>query len=93
MSDGPLIYIVTGEPSGDFLGARLMAALKARTGGAVRFAGIGGEEMAAQGLVSRVKLAELAIMGVAEVLPRAPKIRASCARPSPTSSPKIPPRW
>ena len=71
MTDGPLIYLIAGEPSGDFLGGRLMAALKERTGGAVRFAGIGGEEMAAEGLTSRVKLDELAIMGVAEVLPRA----------------------
>ena len=71
MTDGPLIYIVAGEPSGDFLGGRLMAALKERTGGAVRFAGIGGEEMAAEGLPSRVPLDELAIMGVAEVIPRA----------------------
>ena len=71
---GPLIYLIAGEPSGDFLGGRLMAALRERTGGAVRFAGIGGEEMAAQGLASRVPLDELAIMGVAEVLPRARRI-------------------
>ena len=71
---GTLIYLIAGEPSGDFLGGRLMAALKERTQGAVRFAGIGGEEMAAQGLVSRVPLDELAIMGVLEVLPRARRI-------------------
>jgi lipid-A-disaccharide synthase len=71
VTDGPLIYIIAGEPSGDLLGGRLMAALKERTGGAVRFAGIGGEAMAGEGLESRVPLDELAIMGVAEVLPRA----------------------
>jgi lipid-A-disaccharide synthase len=71
---GLLIYVIAGEPSGDFLGARLMAALKERTQGSVRFAGIGGEEMAAQGLQSRVPLDELAVMGVAEVLPRARRI-------------------
>jgi len=74
VTDGPLIYLVAGEPSGDFLGGRLMASLKERTGGAVRFAGIGGEAMAAQGLVSRVPLGELAVMGVAEILPRARRI-------------------
>ncbi len=74
MSDGPFIYIIAGEPSGDFLGGRLMAALQERTGGRVRFAGIGGAAMAAQGLESRVPIAELAIMGVAEVLPRAARI-------------------
>ncbi len=72
---GPLIYIIAGEPSGDVLGGRLMAALKERCSG-VRFAGIGGESMAAQGLASLVPLHELAVMGVAEVLPRAHAIIA-----------------
>ena len=67
MSGEPLIYLIAGEPSGDLLGGRLMAALKERTGGAVHFAGIGGEAMAAEGLESLVPLAELAVMGVAEV--------------------------
>jgi lipid-A-disaccharide synthase len=70
----PLIYLVAGEPSGDLLGGRLMAALRERMHDQVRFAGIGGETMAAQGLVSRVPLSELAIMGVAEVLPSARRI-------------------
>jgi lipid-A-disaccharide synthase len=72
--DAPLIYIVAGEPSGDLLGGKLIQALKERMGGNVRFAGIGGETMAAQGLVSRVALSELAIMGVMEVLPQARRI-------------------
>ncbi len=70
-AEAPLIYLIAGEPSGDALGGRLMAALKERSGGAVRFAGIGGERMAEQGLDSLVPLHELAVMGVAEVLPRA----------------------
>jgi lipid-A-disaccharide synthase len=65
----PLVYIIAGEPSGDSLGGKLMAALKERTGGAVRFAGIGGETMAAEGLASIAPIADLAIMGVTEVLP------------------------
>jgi lipid-A-disaccharide synthase len=69
-----LIYIVAGEPSGDLLGGRLMHALKERTQGRVRFAGIGGETMAAEGLESRVALSELAVMGVLEVLPAARRI-------------------
>ncbi len=69
--ESPLIYVIAGEPSVDMLGGRLMAALKERTGGAVRFAGIGGERMAEQGIKSIAPLADLAIMGVAEVLPRA----------------------
>ncbi|TAN59985.1 MAG: lipid-A-disaccharide synthase [Magnetospirillum sp.] len=74
MSEGPLIYIIAGEPSGDLLGGRLMAALKARTGGTVRFAGIGGEAMRAEGLHSLFPMAELSVMGLVEVLPRLPNI-------------------
>jgi lipid-A-disaccharide synthase len=66
-----LVFLIAGEPSGDVLGGALMRALKERTGGAVAFAGIGGERMAEEGLQSLVPLHELAIMGIAEVLPRA----------------------
>jgi lipid-A-disaccharide synthase len=67
----PLIFLVAGEPSGDQLGARLMAALKVETGGRVRFAGVGGERMAAEGLTSLFPIQELAVMGLIEVLPHA----------------------
>ena len=68
------IFFVTGEPSGDALGGALIAALRQRTGGKLRIAGIGGERMREQGLDSLVPIGDLAIMGVAEVLPRAPVI-------------------
>jgi lipid-A-disaccharide synthase len=71
---GPLVFLIAGEPSGDALGARLMTALRERTQGAVRFAGVGGENMEAAGLESLVPIADLAVMGVAEVLPRARRI-------------------
>lgn len=74
MTRPPLIYVVAGEPSGDLLGGRLMAGLRARTGGAVRFAGIGGEAMRAEGLNSLFPMAELTVMGLVEVLPRIPRI-------------------
>jgi|GEM_PF-5650 len=69
--DDPMVYLITGEPSGDALAARLMTALRERLGGRVRFRGIGGEAMAEQGLDSRIDQRELAIMGFLEVLPRA----------------------
>jgi lipid-A-disaccharide synthase len=69
-----LIYVIAGEPSGDLLGGRLMAGLKARTGGDVRFAGIGGAAMRAEGLDSLFPMAELTVMGLVEVLPRIPRI-------------------
>jgi len=70
----PFLFIIAGEPSGDLLGAALIAALRERTAGHLRIAGIGGEAMAEQGLRSLVPLADLAVAGVTEVLPRAPLI-------------------
>jgi lipid-A-disaccharide synthase len=72
--EAPLLFIIAGEPSGDALGGALMAALKLRTRGVIHFAGIGGERMAEQGLRSLVPLDELAVIGLAEVLPRARRI-------------------
>ena len=72
--EAPFIFIVAGEPSGDALGGALIRALRERTGGRVRVAGIGGESMAEQGFASLVPLSDLAVAGIAEVLPRAPLI-------------------
>ncbi len=69
-----LIYLIAGEPSGDLLGARLMAGLKELTGGQVRFAGIGGANMRAEGLEPLFPMADLTVMGLVEVLPRLPLI-------------------
>jgi lipid-A-disaccharide synthase len=71
---GPLIYLIAGEASGDALGAGMMAALRERSGGAVRFAGVGGPLMEAEGLDSLFPMDDLAVMGLAEVLPRLPSL-------------------
>ena len=63
-----LIYVIAGEASGDVLGARLIAALRARRPD-LDFAGIGGERMAEQGVPSLFDFRELALMGLLEVLP------------------------
>jgi len=63
-----LIWLLAGEPSGDVLGARLMAAFAARAPD-LRFAGIGGPRMAALGLDSLFPMHDLAIMGLMEVVP------------------------
>ncbi len=73
---GPLIFVVAGEPSGDVLGARLMAALKKETVGAVQFVGVGGARMEEQGIKSLFPMAELSVMGAAEVIPNLPRILA-----------------
>ncbi|MFZ1468933.1 MAG: lipid-A-disaccharide synthase [Paracoccaceae bacterium] len=65
----PHFFLIAGEPSGDRLGAALMAGLKTLSPGAT-FAGIGGPAMQAEGLTSLFPMQELSIMGIAEVLPK-----------------------
>jgi lipid-A-disaccharide synthase len=68
----PLVFLIAGEPSGDFLGAQLMQALKKKTDGRISFAGVGGARMEEQGIKSLFPMAELSVMGIAEILPRLP---------------------
>ncbi|HWT07554.1 MAG TPA: lipid-A-disaccharide synthase, partial [Roseomonas sp.] len=63
------IHVVAGEASGDVLGARLVAALRARRPD-LEFSGIGGPRMAEQGVPSLFDYRELALMGLLEVLPK-----------------------
>lgn len=63
------LFLIAGEPSGDRLGAALMAGLKALHP-EVSFQGIGGPLMQAEGLDSLFPMEELSIMGIAEVLPK-----------------------
>jgi lipid-A-disaccharide synthase len=65
----PRIFLIAGEPSGDRLGAALMAGLRDLAPG-VTFQGVGGPAMAAEGLQSLFPMAELSVMGLLEVLPR-----------------------
>jgi lipid-A-disaccharide synthase len=71
---GPLVFLIAGEASGDNLGARLMAALKRRTGSRIRFAGVGGTAMAREGLDSLYPMGELSHMGLAEILRHLPRL-------------------
>ena len=68
------VFLVAGEESGDRLGAALMRALRERTGGQVRFVGVGGREMAAEGLASLYPIADLPIIGFSAIPRRLPKI-------------------
>ncbi|EIM29686.1 lipid-A-disaccharide synthase [Microvirga lotononidis] len=74
--DKPLtIWIVSGEESGDQLGAKLMRSLKARFGRErLRFGGVGGHAMEREGLQSLFPLEEIAVMGFSAVIARLPSI-------------------
>jgi lipid-A-disaccharide synthase len=61
------VGMVAAEASGDLLAAHLIAALKARRPG-LRFSGIGGPKMIAQGFDSQVPMDKLGVRGYAEVL-------------------------
>lgn len=67
------IGILAGESSGDILGAGLMQALL-QLHPDVRFTGIGGPLMQAHGLVSRVPMERLSVMGFIEPLKRLPEL-------------------
>ncbi len=63
------LYLIAGEPSGDRLGAALMAGLKTLVP-QVAFHGIGGPLMQAEGLRSQFPMEELSVMGLLEVVPK-----------------------
>ena len=63
------LFLIAGEPSGDRLGAALLAGLKTLVPD-VEFEGIGGPLMQAQGMQSLFAMEELSVMGIAEVLPK-----------------------
>ncbi len=86
-----LVYIVAGEASGDVLGGRLVAALRAKRPD-LEFAGIGGPRMAEQGVPSLFDYRELALMGLLEVLPkifRLKRLLADAAADVATRSPAV----
>jgi len=65
--------LVCGEPSGDLLGAQLMAGLRSISPD-VEITGIGGPAMTAEGLESLFSLDATAVMGLREVVPAIPAI-------------------
>ena len=66
------IAVVAGEVSGDHHGAGLIHALRQQSGRPIELAGIGGPEMAEEGLASLFPLSEIAVMGPLAILARLP---------------------
>jgi lipid-A-disaccharide synthase len=69
------LFLIAGEPSGDRLGASLMAGLK-NLQSDIEFEGVGGPLMQAEGLNSLFDMSDLSVMGLTEVLPNLPKLLA-----------------
>jgi len=72
MTEPLRLFVLAGEPSGDRIAADLVERLRARTD--VELSGVGGTELEAAGLRSMFPMAELSVMGWADVLPRLPKL-------------------
>jgi lipid-A-disaccharide synthase len=70
----PHIFLVAGEESGDRLGAALIAALRRRRQGHIRFSAVGGLHMAKEGVPSLFPLGDLALVGFSTIPARLPTI-------------------
>ena len=62
------VYLVAGEPSGDKLGAALMAELKNFATFDLDISGVGGPLMEDQGLASLFPIDDIAVIGIGEIL-------------------------
>ena len=71
------LFLIAGEPSGDRLGAALMAGLRSLA--PVEFAGVGGPLMHSEGLASLFPMEELSVMGLMEILPKYFDLKARIA--------------
>lgn len=74
MSRHKELLVVAGEASGDLHGARLVSELRRLVPGLETF-GLGGDELAAEGLQPVAHSSEVAVVGITEVLRVLPRIR------------------
>ncbi len=71
---GPKVLLVAAEASGDALGAGLARAIRARRPDAT-FVGVGGAQMAREGIVSPFDITELSVLGLLEGVAAYPRVR------------------
>jgi lipid-A-disaccharide synthase len=79
MAEQPSFYIVAAERSGDLLGAELIQSLRARLPKGAKFAGVGGQAMAAEGVTSPFEIDELSIFGWIDGLKAFKRVKARVA--------------
>ena len=70
MAESLRLFVLAGEASGDRIGADLVRRLRTRTG--VEATGVGGADLAAEGLQSLFPMSDLSVMGWSDVLVRLP---------------------
>ncbi|NJR13007.1 MAG: lipid-A-disaccharide synthase, partial [Phyllobacteriaceae bacterium] len=68
------IAIITGEESGDILGADLLAELAKAMPGGLELIGVGGPHLAGQGLKTLFDPSEIALMGFGAIITRLPRL-------------------
>ena len=73
MSKKKLIYLVAGEPSGDFLGSEIISNL-INSNSSLKFDGVGGTLMQNHNFKSIFPMSDLSIMGILPVLLRINKL-------------------
>lgn len=70
MAEPLRLFVLAGEASGDRIGADLVRRLRRRTG--LEVTGVGGADLAAEGLSTMFPMSDLSVMGWSDVLVRLP---------------------
>lgn len=72
MTETLRLFILAGEPSGDRIAADLVARLRSKV--SLDLSGVGGDELAGQGLTSLYPMSDLAVMGITDVVLNLPRL-------------------
>lgn len=68
------IFLIAGESSGDYCGGKLIASLKKKCNKKLILKGVGGTYMKKEGLKTIFPMSDIAVMGIAEIIPSIFKI-------------------
>jgi len=68
------IFLIAGESSGDYCGGKLISSLKKAFKGQLILSGVGGTYMKQEGFTTIFPMSDIAVMGIAEIIPSMFKI-------------------